>query len=161
MTDFYPAAAALIIAHEGGYVNDKDDPGGETQWGISKRAYPSLNIKTLTHADALGIYRRDYWDKLRCGSMPWAVALVVFDAGVNQGVGAAAKFLQRAAGVTADGQIGPMTLGAVGRADPVKLAAEIQAIRMLHYASLSGWAKYGLGWSRRAMSTLVSATQIP
>ncbi|WP_425526518.1 glycosyl hydrolase 108 family protein [Xanthomonas oryzae] len=50
-----------MLSHEGGYVNDPRDPGGETQWGISKRAYPELNIRALTRDQAIEIYRRDYW----------------------------------------------------------------------------------------------------
>ena len=157
MADDFNRALDLILGHEGGYVNDPRDPGGETNWGISKRAYPDLNIKAMTREAAGSIYRRDYWDKLRCGEMPWPVAVVMFDAGVNQGVGAAARTLQRALGVTQDGVLGPATMAALAKRDPKAVAAEFQAQRILAYAGMSNWKVYGLGWARRAMGTLAAA----
>src|SRR5574343_326744 len=59
-----------LIGHEGGYVFDPHDPGGETKFGISKRAYPALDIAALTLADAKAIYRRDYWDGAQCDRLP-------------------------------------------------------------------------------------------
>ena len=50
-------AIDVILAQEGGYSNDSEDPGGETQWGISKRSYPSINIRELSRAQAIEIYR--------------------------------------------------------------------------------------------------------
>ncbi|MFX6884101.1 glycosyl hydrolase 108 family protein, partial [Acinetobacter baumannii] len=52
-----------LIGNEGGYVNNPADPGGETQWGISKRAYPNVNIRDLTREQAKAIYRRDVWQR--------------------------------------------------------------------------------------------------
>jgi lysozyme family protein len=60
----FPEVFDRVIGHEGGYVNDPNDPGGETQWGISKRSYPHLNIRMLTRAEAMGIYDRDFWQPL-------------------------------------------------------------------------------------------------
>ena len=71
-----------VIGHEGGYVNNSKDPGGETKYGISKRAYPTLDIKSLTLADAKAIYKRDYWDRAQCDALPPGVAFDVFDAAV-------------------------------------------------------------------------------
>lgn len=156
-TDHFPRAVAIILRHEGGHVLDPADPGGETKYGISQRAYPDIKIATLTEDVAKGIYKRDYWTPLRCGEMPWPVAICVFDAGVNQGVGRAARFLQEAVRVPADGRIGPVTLAAVQRRDPIPLAQEIQAARILHYASLPGWGRFGRGWARRAMDVMVQA----
>ena len=59
----FTEAIGVILYHEGGYVNDKDDPGGETMMGISKRAYPNLDIKGLTEDDVKEIYHKDYWLK--------------------------------------------------------------------------------------------------
>ena len=57
----FDRAFRFLIGEEGGYVNDPADPGGETKFGISKRAYPQLDIKSLTLDQAKAIYRRDYW----------------------------------------------------------------------------------------------------
>ena len=52
-----------VLNHEGGYVDDPDDNGGETNFGISKRAYPRVDIKNLTRKQAIKIYYQDYWIK--------------------------------------------------------------------------------------------------
>jgi lysozyme family protein len=90
-------AIAFVLAAEGGYVNDPNDAGGETNFGISKRAYPALDIKALTEADAKGIYFRDYWIPLQCDRMEPALAIAVFDTAVNMGVGRAQR-LERVTG---------------------------------------------------------------
>lgn len=84
MTDF-DRALAFVLRWEGGYTNDPDDPGGETNFGISKRAYPRENIKAMTKERAAELYKRDYWIPAGCGSQPYPVALVMFDTAVNCG----------------------------------------------------------------------------
>lgn len=70
----------------GGYTNNPADPGGETKWGISKRAHPSVDIKNLTREQAADIYVKEYWDASGCDSIPWPLCAVVFDSAVNCGV---------------------------------------------------------------------------
>jgi lysozyme family protein len=82
----------FTLKWEGGYVNDPDDPGGETKWGISKRAYPSLSIKELSPERASEIYYRDYWTKAGCGNIPFPLSTAVFDTAVNLGVNRAKNF---------------------------------------------------------------------
>lgn len=150
----FDRALAFVLHHEGGekITDDPRDLGGLTKWGISKRAYPDLDIRALTRDDAAAIYRRDYWQAARCDDLPPAVAMMVFDTAVNQGVGTAAKFLQLAAGVTADGAIGPKTIAAVRQADVTTLLTEFAARRMSHYGRRSHFDVYGLGWARRLMA---------
>ncbi len=81
----FDTAVTAVLSYEGGYVNDPNDPGGETNWRISKRAYPNLDIKNLTRDQAIQIYRRDYWDSLECDRFPPLIAIALFDAAVNQG----------------------------------------------------------------------------
>ncbi len=94
-----PQAFAFIAIWEwgnrkdGGYTNDKDDPGGETKWGISKRAYPDIDIKSLTQEEALRLYEKDYWLKAGCDKMEKAMSIVVFDSAVNCGVGRTRSWL--------------------------------------------------------------------
>jgi len=94
-----PQAFAFIAIWEwgnrkdGGYTNDPVDPGGETKWGISKRAYPDIDIKSLTKEEALLIYERDYWLKAGCDKMEKALAIAVFDSAVNCGVGRTRSWL--------------------------------------------------------------------
>jgi len=98
----FNAALAFTLAWEGGYVNDPDDPGGETKYGISKRQYPHMDIKNLTHQQAADIYRLDYWAEAGCRGMPMALAMCHFDAAVNHGVGRANGFLKMSKGRASD-----------------------------------------------------------
>ena len=109
-----------LIAMEGGYVNDPQDPGGETRYGISKRQYPDEDIANLTLARASLIYRRDYWDRLGLDRLPSNVAAEVFEVAVNAGPSAGVKCLQRAlnffgAGLKVDGKLGPRSAHEVAR----------------------------------------------
>ena len=106
-----------VIGLEGGYVNDPHDPGGETRWGISKRAYPDLDIAGLTQERAKQIYRLDYWYPLRLDEVHPRAAREVFEVAVNIGKRPAVKLLQRAlnflgANLTEDGIIGHETITA-------------------------------------------------
>ena len=103
----FDEAFDILIGHEGGYVNHPNDPGGETRFGISKRAYPLLDIKVLTLDQAKAIYRRDYWIPAGCDRVPEALRFDVLDMAVNSGVKVAIQTLQRALGVRDDGLIGP------------------------------------------------------
>ena len=80
MSDFFDAAFAIVVGVEGGYTLClPGDPGGETNYGISKRSYPDVDIAQLTLDDAKTIYRRDYWDRCGCGAMPWERAVCALD----------------------------------------------------------------------------------
>lgn len=81
---------------DGGYTNDPQDPGGETKWGISKRAHPKLDIKNLTFEEACNIYQKEYWDACGCDSIPMPLCTVVFDSAVNCGVSAAKDWMRKA-----------------------------------------------------------------
>lgn len=144
-----------LIGHEGGYSNDPRDPGGETKFGISKRAYPDVNIATLTLDDARAIYKRDYWDRAMCDHLPEAVAFQVFDTAVNSGIGQSIRFLQRAVGVADDGRVGPLTIRAVQRLDPEAVASRFNGQRLDFMTRLSTWDVYGKGWARRIAKNLM------
>lgn len=81
------------VRGNGGYVNDPADPGGETKWGISKRAHPSLDIYTLTLSAASEIYQHDYWNNAVPDGCQWPLNLYIFDCAVNLGVRRSAEFL--------------------------------------------------------------------
>lgn len=149
MSAAFDACFALVVGNEGGYVDDPADPGRATKYGISQAAFPHLDIAALTLDQAKAIYLSDYWQRIRGDEMPAPVALAVFDSAINSGVGAAAKWLQEAAGVTADGFIGPQTLAAVAHADPAVLISDMLARRIVADAALSTWSSFALGWARR------------
>lgn len=148
-----------VLSHEGGYVNDPRDPGGETKFGIAKRSYPSVDIKGLTRDAAIEIYRRDFWARVQGDKLPRAVAFQALDAAVNHGIGNAVRWLQRAAGVADDGVIGPMTLAALGRAEPADLVLRFNAERLRFYAKLKTFDTFGRGWINRVAGNLDFAAE--
>ncbi len=136
---------------EGGYANDARDPGGETNFGISKRAHPGVNIRELTRDGAIAIYKADYWDKVGCDDLPPRIAVALFDAAVNQGPGIAVKLLQKALGVTADGIVGPLTVAAAERADEGELVVQFLGWRLRRYAFTANASTYMRGWANRVL----------
>jgi len=157
-----------ILHHEGGYVNHPKDPGGETNLGVTKRVYEEFggtkDMKDLTREDVEPIYKKNYWDRLKGDQLPAGLDLCVFDFGVNAGTGRAAKFLQKMIGTTPDGGIGPMTLKSVneyvtknGIENTIK---RYQMGRQKYYESLSTFATFGKGWTRRVKETTDLAIKI-
>lgn len=147
-----------ILDEEGGYVNNPLDPGGETKYGISKRAYPSVDIKNLKPEKAIEIYRQDYWTPIRGDDLPQGVDLMVLDCAINQGVGAAVKLLQGVLGVTQDGKLGPKTLAKLNSKLTEETIAEYAALRALRYAGSKGWNTFGRGWINRLMRQTVRSS---
>lgn len=92
MNDF-EKALKFVLKWEGGYSNDKNDPGGETKYGISKRSYPELDISKLTLKQAEEIYYQNYWLKCGCNELPYPFDILVFDTAVNMGKRRALEFL--------------------------------------------------------------------
>jgi len=144
-----------VIGHEGGYVNHPDDPGGETKWGISKRAYPNVSIKDLTREQARDLYLADYWSPLHLEGLPDEIQFNVFDAAVNHGRGNAVRLLQRAIGVADDGHMGKITLGVLDTFPEAVFVARFNAERILFWSKLSTWSTFGKGWARRAAANLL------
>jgi lysozyme family protein len=146
-----------LFGLEGGYVDDPDDRGGETKFGISKKAYPKLDIKNLTLRQASAIYLQDYWDACRCDDMDDMMAVLVFDAAVNHGARRAAMFLQRLVNSKMDGVIGNKTLAALRKKLIVysdhDLMVEFLGYRAEFYHGIvqgdSRQAKFLRGWFNR------------
>lgn len=151
LSDFdFCIAIPVLLDLEGGYVNNPNDPGGETNFGISKRSYPSLDIANLTADQASDIYYTDYWLAGDCNAIPFPLSAYHFDTCVNQGVSAANKILQETVGVPQDGVIGPVTLAAI-QALPRTHYYLYLVNRLAHYKTLQGWATFGGGWMNRLL----------
>lgn len=148
-----------LISHEGGYVNDPRDPGGETKYGISKRAYPDEDIKNLTRERAKFLYHRDYWKRAKCDEYDIAIGFQLFDAAVNHGIGNASRMVQRAVGVADDGIIGNKTLGAIRAMSANDVLLRFNAERLRFYCNLSTFDRFGKGWVRRVADNLAFASQ--
>jgi lysozyme family protein len=145
----FQTAFPFVIDREGGYVNDPRDPGGETKFGISKRAYPHIDIANLTLDIAKAIYERDYWNAMKCNSLPARIRLAVFDSAVNHGNSATRILLQLTAKVRRDGVIGPKTLRAIKNEPVDEFLVNFLAHRALFYARIKTFQTYGKGWMRR------------
>ncbi len=146
----WAACVAFTLGEEGGLCDDPGDPGGLTNFGISQRAYPDVDIRGLTREGAGAIYRRDYWAHVRGDELPPGVDLMVFDMAVNAGVARSAEILQRCLGVDADGVIGEaQTMPAVRSAVPRALVRALGAAQLAFYESLPGWNEFGRGWGGR------------
>jgi len=159
----FDQAFERLIGHEGGYVNHPDDPGGETNWGITLRTAREAgytgDMRSLTRDQAKEIYRTAYWGRARADQYDGAIAFQVFDAAVNHGIGNAIRFLQRAAGVADDGAVGPMTLGAIKAMPVTDVLARFNAERLEFYTKLSTWPTFGKGWARRVAGNLRYAAE--
>lgn len=153
----FDQAFERLIGHEGGYSNDPADPGGETKFGISKRAYPSEDIAGMTLERAKAIYQHDYWGPAGCDALPDGVKLCMFDLAVNSGAKTAIRLLQRAVCAVEDGVIGPHTLMAAQSMPGPRLVARLTAQRLALWASQAAWPRFGRGWVLRAVDILMDA----
>lgn len=157
MKDNFDQSLALVLKHEGGFVNNPKDPGGMTNLGVTKATYESYvghavdeeTMRGLTPQIVAPLYKRSYWDACHCDDLPDGVDYVVFDFAVNSGTRRAIKTMQKCAGVADDGIIGPATMKAVLDRNPRDLAADICEARLAFLQALPTWQYFGKGWGRR------------
>ena len=147
----------IILKWEGGLHTDPNDPGGTTNFGISQRAYPNLNISTLTVTDAEQIYYNDYWLASGCKLMPSGnLDLFLFNFSVTSGVAEAIRCLQRMLGVNADGNFGPITKAALVRY-PAAQQTNYMTQCVRSYEQDADYALYANGWLNRLFA--IAATK--
>ena len=153
----FERALALVLVHEGGYVDHPADPGGATNLGVTigtlsdwlGRPATKAEVKALTKAAVAPIYRRNYLNAVRGDELPPGVDYCVFDFAVNSGKGRAIPSLQRALSVADDGKLGPLTLAAASSKDAGQTIERICADRLAFLRRLSTWSTFGRGWSAR------------
>jgi len=153
----FDTAFQSVLRFEGGYINDPDDPGGATKYGISHKSYPGVNIENLTVEQAATLYRRDYWEPLRIDLIKaQMVANNIFDFAVNAGAAASIAAARRVVGLSA---FGPMSLVDVKKINAMaqdKFNAAFYAQRAAHYNNLAiknpRLKKFLNGWLSRAKS---------
>ncbi len=154
----FEKAIERVLTHEGGYVNDPRDNGGETNWGITvavARANGYVGaMRTMSRVQAKAIYRKQYWDAVKADQLPFVVAFQLFDAAVNHGVRRAVMLMQQSVGTTQDGVIGGKTIQAINTRNPQQLALLFNAVRLEFYAGLGDFAHFGKGWTRRVAANL-------
>lgn len=168
MKENFDSAFEQVMKSEGGFVNDPRDPGGMTNHGVTKKVWEAYvghevdeeAMRSLTLEDVKPLYRKNYWDAVDGDSLPSGVDYAVFDVAVNSGVGRAAKFLQQAVGVEADGQIGPHTLSEVNAQVPEEIAIKVCDTRMRFLESLPTFEAFGHGWTNRVESVKALSIQM-
>ena len=146
-----------LVGHEKGYSNrnPEDDPGGETNWGISKRSYPLLDIKNLTRDQAAAIYFTDFWQPLtRKGPPHPAVLWQAFDFAVNAGMQTSIRKLQSAIGVADDGHWGPISAARLAAMEVGDVVMLFNAEQLDYRRKLSNWAANASGWTARVAQNL-------
>lgn len=154
----FDRAVALVLELEGGFGDDPHDAGGATKYGISQAAYPHLDIRSLTLAAAKAIYRRDYWDRYRCGELPWPLALVFFDGVVQFSPARPIRWMQAAVGATVDGMMGPATVAAANACADLEAAARtIMTARGEYRTTRPNYPRFGKGWRARDRRVLAEA----
>lgn len=159
--DFCRAAIANVLLMEGGLVNDPNDPGGLTKFGISKKAHPQVDVASLTVEQATALYRVE-WGEIHGDELPPPLALLVFDHAVNAGRSRAINMLQAVCDAGVDGVIGTQTIEAVKLyynrrgADALRFYTER---RLSYYRSIDGWQHYAAGWTKRSLFMLTAAVQ--
>lgn len=153
----FDTAFTRLIGNEGGLTENPNDPGGLTNWGISQRSYPDVDIRNLTRDQAAAIYLRDFWDPL--GDADPAIKFQVFDFAVNSGIQTAIRKLQAAIEVADDGHWGPKSAAKLAECDKNDVLMRFVAQRLRFWTSLSTWPTFGKGWANRAASQLEYATE--
>lgn len=161
MADF-SEAIVKTLAREGGakYTDDPNDPGGATKYGISQRAYPNIDIKNLTEAEAREIYKRDYWDRIRADEIKdQLIAENIFDTAVNMGVRTASRLAQLAAEIEpVDGIIGSKSLQKLNSVNRELFIAKFIIVKIARYASICNKRpesrKFLLGWINRTLGAI-------
>lgn len=162
----YDEALRRLLAHEGGYTDHPADPGGPTKFGITIADYrkyvkadaSALDVQAMTVGEAKAIYRRRYWDALRCDDLPAGVDYATFDYGVNSGIGRAGKVLRRCLHLS-DGssRVTDDVIAAAAKASAPDLIRAICDERLAFLRSLKTWDVFGRGWGKRVAEVKAAA----
>ena len=170
MNSNFELCLAKLLVHEAGFVHDSRDNGGMTNLGVTIRVWEEWvghgvsekEMRNLTPAMVAPLYKRKYFDACRANELVSGVDYAVFDVAVNSGVGRAIKLLQSVVGATPDGGYGSITTALVQKAeqDPIRLIELYSAKRLGFLESLSSFAVFGKGWSRRVAKVKADALQM-
>jgi len=157
MNDNFEQCLALVLKSEGGFVFNPKDPGGMTNLGVTRATWQNYTgheateteMRSLTPQDVMPLYKTNYWDRINGDSLPYGVDYAVFDFAVNSGPTRAVKTLQQVLNISADGEVGPETLGALETANSREVATAVCDARLAFLQSLPTYGTFGRGWSSR------------
>ena len=161
----FAACIQPILVSEGGYVDDPDDRGGATNFGITEatlaswRGHPITpdDVRAMTVDEAKAIYQANYYNPAHGPDLPAGLDLMAFDAAVNSGVGRAIMLLQAAVGTPVDGHYGPNTAAAVARTPARQAIDAFHAAHEVFYQGRATFWKFGKGWLARNDRTRIIA----
>ena len=161
MKENFDKCLEMLLHHEGGYVWHEEDPGGETNLGVTKKVYQdwggTKDMIDLTVEDVAPIYKKNYWDRCKCDELSSGLDWAVFDWAVNSGTRRVSKALQKACGAERDGVIGNKTLALANGQNVKYMIEEISVMRQSFYESLRTFKTFGRGWTRRNKETTEQA----
>ena len=158
----------LVIVNEGGYVDNKLDPGVATNWGCTQAVWEGYighkvsvdDMKALTKEDVKPLYKKRYWDAIHGDAIPSGLDYCLFDCAINSGVNRSAKIIQEIVGVFADGAIGNNTVSAITQLNPVTAINEFCDKRQAFLESLKTFPVFGKGWSKRVSEVRTRALEM-
>lgn len=152
MNELFDKAHAFVEKWEGGFCNDKNDPGGATKYGVSLRFLRQEgydidgdgdididDVRAVTKDDARRIFRKHFWlvDFQKLAETHPRMAWICYDTAVNMGPGYAKRLCQQAVGTKADGIWGPKTWAAIKVSSDVISAWSMIDLRKARYVELT------------------------
>lgn len=168
MTQNFRDCLALVLKHEGNFVNHPKDPGGMTNLGVTKRVWEEWvghevdekAMRALTPAIVAPMYEMRYWRTSYCEKLQRGLDLLVFTMAVNAGAGRSVKLLQEAIGVVADGVIGPNTMAKINEANVETIIGKFSEARSDYYKGLKLFPVFGRGWLARTEAERLQALEM-
>ena len=157
MQNNFEKSLALVLQHEGGYVNHPSDPGGRTNLGVTQRVWEEYvghpvdeaTMRSLTKELVAPLYKKEYWDAVHGDKLPCGADYLAFDFAVNAGSFRCVKTIQRALNITADGVIGPVTIKAIQDANAEDFIEKFSDVKKSFYLGLANYPTFGKGWLNR------------
>ena len=148
---------ALVLQSEGGFVDNKNDPGGMTNLGVTKAVWEEWTrhevdekaMRALTPTDVAPLYRAKYWMACYAPQLKTGLDYVLFDCAVNIGPGRAVKLLQEAIQCVPDGTIGPRTMQLLDQKDVKDVIEAFSKRKTEFYEGLNTFPIFGKGWLKR------------
>lgn len=168
MQENWEKCFAMVLKHEGGFVDHPKDPGGMTNLGVTRANWEAYLNRRVTEAEMRALtpdvvkpfYKKNYWDKIKGDQLPSGVDYAAYDLAVNSGTAKAAKFLQQIAGVPVDGVIGPRSLEAIKACNPEETIDAFCDMRLDFLKGLSTFDTFGKGWTTRVSDVKAKATEM-
>ena len=159
MTDSFLKIIPIILKNEGGFQDNPRDKGNwangvlkGTNFGISARMYPDLDIKNLTIDQAKEIYFTDYWQKCNLdGIEDLNVAVQILDFAVTSGPYRAIRIAQKCSAAHEDGVMGPASIKAINQA--LCFIERYKNERLKFYSNLDDWQWAGHSWTERTFNS--------